>query len=129
VNKIEELDKLDRAIKEAEINLKSVQQNTEQMAKEIAALSPRKLELEQNIEFHKKSDTIPIIHEHRKAKAELSKTTARLILIRADHKRASEACKDIEFIIQKLKKDQEALLRISDDNVLRPTFGGNNGKK
>ena len=123
------MDKLDRAIKDAEIRLKSIQANVSQLANEIAVLSPRKLELEQNIEFHKKAGTIPIANEHRKVRTELTKTKARLLNITAEHKRASQAIDEVIEIIEKFKRDQAALLKTSDDNVLRPAFGGKNGKK
>ncbi len=129
MNRIDELDKLNKAIKDAEIALKSIQVNIEQIDKEISILGPRRNELEQNLEFHKKADTVPIAHEYKKSKAELSKTKARLILINADRGRASQACKDIEFAIEKFKKEHGKLASIGDDNILRPSFGGKNGKK
>lgn len=129
MNKIEELDKLDKAIKNAEISLKSIQNAIEQTDKEISVLSPRKLELEQNIEFHKKSGTIPLAHEYKKTKSELAKTKGRLMLITNDQRKAKLACKDVEQIIEKLNRDYIALLSTDDDNVLRPKFGGNRGKK
>ena len=102
MSKIEELDKLERAIRDSEISLKSIQSKIEEMDKEIAVLSPRKTELEQNLEFHKKANTVPIAHEYKKAKTELSKTKARLILITADRKKAYLASQDVEIIIEKI---------------------------
>lgn len=129
MSKIEELDKLDRAIKDADMRLKSIQTNIEQIDKEIAVLSPRKTELEQNIEFHKKANTVPIAHEYKKSKAELSKTKARLILITSDRKKAAQAVKDIEEIIEKFKRDHAELMRTSENNVLRVMFGAKRGKR
>jgi septal ring factor EnvC (AmiA/AmiB activator) len=128
VSKIEELDKLDKAIKDADIRLKSIQSAIEQIDKEISVLGPRKTELEQNIQFHKKQDTIPIAHEYKKSKSELSKIKARLILINADRGRAKQACIDIEQIIEKFKRDHLELIKTSENNVLRPIFGGKHGK-
>lgn len=129
VSKNEELDKLDRAAADAEIRLKSIQLNIEQIDKEIAVLNPRKDELEQSIEFHKRTGTIPIAHEYKKAKTEFSKTKARLILITSDRKKADDACKQIEKIIEKLKRDHMELLRTNENNVLRVLFGAGRGKK
>jgi len=126
---MEELDKLDRAIKDAEIRLKSIEANVEQIDKEINALRPRKLELERNIEFHKKSGTIPIAHEYKKTKSELSKITARLILISSDHKKANQALEDVQKIIKKFKYDHTELLKTNNNNVLWGLFGVNRGKK
>lgn len=129
MGKMEELDKLDKAIKDAEIRLKSIQNNIEQIGNEIAILSPRKNELEQNIEFHKKAGIVPIAHEYGKAKRELSKIKARLILISNDQKKAIAASKDVELILDKFKKDFEKLSTISDNNVLTVLFGGKRGKR
>lgn len=129
MSKIEELDKLDRAIKDAEIRLKSIESNIEQIDKEIAVLSPRKTELEQNIEFHKKANTVPIAHEYKKSKSELSKTKARLILITSDRKKAAQAVKDIQEIIEKFKRDYAELLKTSENNVLKVMFGAKRGKR
>lgn len=129
MSKIEELDKLDRVIKDAEISLKSIQNNIEKIDKEISVLDPRKNELEQNIEFHKKASIIPIAHEYKKAKAELSKIKARLILIVADRKRAIFACQDIEEIIAKYKRDHAELLKNNENNVLNVVFGAKRGKR
>ncbi len=129
MSKIEELDKLERAIKDSEIRLKSIQSAIEQIDKEIAALTPHKRELEENLEFHKKGDAPPLLHEHRKTKTELVKTKNRLSSITNDRKKANDACKQIEDILEKFKKDHAELLKTSENNVLRVMFGGRRGKK
>lgn len=129
VSKLEELDKLDRAIKDAELRLKSIQNNIENTYKEINVLEPRKNELEANIEFHKKAETVPIAHEYKKSKQELSKVKSRLNLIKSEEKKAVQACIDIEAIIERFKNDYAKLLKTSENNILRPKFGGNRGKK
>lgn len=129
MSKIEELDKLDRAIKDAEVNLKSIQTKTELMAKEIAVLGPRKNELEQNIQFHKRAGSIPIAHEYRKSKQELTKVKGRLTLITLDHSKALQAIKDVEQIIEKFKRDYDSLSKTSENNVLQGSFGDKRGKK
>jgi flagellar biosynthesis chaperone FliJ len=129
VSKIEELDKLDKAIKDAEVGLKSIQNNLDIIDNEIAILSPRKNELEQNIQFHKMEGSVPIAKEFAKSRAELSKVKARLILLNADRKRAWQASKDVEKIIDKFKKDYMDLSNTGENNVLRVLFGVNRGKK
>ena len=129
MSKIEQLDKLSKAIADADIRLKSIQMNIEKIQAEVSVLSPKKTELKQNIEFHKKEGTIPLAHEFKKARAELSKTTARLILLMSDLKKSQEACQQIAEIIEKFKNDHEALLKTSENNVLRPKFGANRGQE
>jgi chromosome segregation ATPase len=129
MNKLDELDKLDRAIKDSSIRLKSIQSAIEQIDKEIAILQPRKNELEQNIEFLKKKDTIPIAQEYKKSKAELTKVKTRLTAITGDRCKADDACHQIEEIIEKFKKDHARLIISSDDNILEGKFGVRRGKK
>jgi CII-binding regulator of phage lambda lysogenization HflD len=129
VGKIEEIDKLTRALADADIKLKSIIANIEKIDKEISVLGPRKNELQQNLEFLKSSGTIPIAHEYKNAKLELSKTIARLILISSDLKKSNQACSDVERIIDKFKRDLAKLSKIDDNNVLRPIFGAKHGKE
>jgi chromosome segregation ATPase len=128
-SKNEQLEQLSKAIADADIRLKSIQMNIEKISAEISVLSPKKSELKQNIEFHKKEGTVPIAHEFKKARAELSKTTARLILLTSDLKKSQEACQQVIEIIDKFKNDQAALLKTSENNVLRPKFGANRGQE
>ena len=125
---LDEKDKLKRAIDDAEIRLKSIEANVEQLGKEIDVLSHRKNELEQNIEFHKKDDVISIAQEYKKSKDELAKTKARLKLIVPDLAKSKQAVKDVAEIINKFKKDHMELSKTNEDNVLRPIFGGKRGQ-
>lgn len=129
MNRREQLDQLDRSIKDAEIRLKSIQTTIEGIDKEIAILQPRKNELEQNIEFLKKKDTIPIAQEYKKSKLELIKTKTRLTAIAGDRCKADDACCQIEEIIEKFKRDYARLIISSDDNILEGKFGVRRGKK
>lgn len=129
MNKIEELDKLSRALADAQIRLKSIQTHVEQIDKEISVLSPRKLELEQNIEFHKKPRSVPLAQEYRKAKTELIKVKNRLALIISDRIKAIQACDDVTTIIDKFKRDHQKLLETSENNIVKGIFGGKRGKR
>ncbi len=129
MGKQDELDKLTKSIMDADISLKTIEAKVILLEKEIISLEPRKLELETNIEFHKKAEIIPIAQEYKRTKTELNKIKARLALIKPDYKKSVQACKDIVKIIEKFKRDQNALLNIGENNVLRPAFGAKNGKK
>lgn len=129
MGKLDEIDKLDRAIKDADIRLKSILENIEKIDKEIVVLNPRKVELERNLEFHKKRGTIPLAHEYKATKSELSKAKNRLSMIIGDRAKCEDACLQIERIIQKFKNDYAKLTKTDENNVLRPNFGGKNGKK
>lgn len=129
MGRLDECDKLDKYLKDADIKLKSILANIEKIDKEISVLGPRKNELEQNLEFHKKEGTIPIAQEYKAAKAELSKVTARLIMLNSDRKKSDQACADIELIMDKYRRELIKLMKVDDNNVLRPKFGAKNGKE
>jgi chromosome segregation ATPase len=124
-----DLDKLSRAIKDADISLFSVKARIEQLDKEIAILAPRKNELEQNIEFLKKQDTIPLAQEFKKSKAELAKTSSRLNIIVSERVKVYQASLDIEMAIAKFKRDHDQLIIGSENNILKIDFGGKRGKR
>lgn len=129
MNNIEQIDKLDKAIKDAEIRLKSIEANIQNIDNEINALSPRLSKLEKNLEFHKRQGTVPVAHEYKKTKTELTKTKNRLGFIQSDRTKCDQACKDINQIIEKFKKDKTELLKNSNNNVLSAKFGGKRGQK
>ena len=129
MSRIVELDMLNRAIKDAEIRLGSVKSAVEQIDKEIASLTPRKEELERNLEFLKQSTTIPLAQEFKRTRAELSKTRIRLANITSDRTKANDAIIAITEIIAKFKKDYEEMIIKSENNILRGSFGGSNGKR
>ena len=124
-----DLDRLSRAIKDADISLFSVKARIEQLDKEIAILAPRKNELEQNIEFLKKQDTIPLAQEFKKSKAELAKTSSRLNIIVSERVKVYQASLDIEMAIAKFKRDHDQLIIGSENNILKIDFGGKRGKR
>lgn len=129
MNNIEQIDRLDKAIKDAEMRLKSIESNITNIDNEIKALSPRLSELESNLEFHKRQGTVPKAHEYKKTKTELVKIKHRLNLINSDRTKCDQACKDINQIIEKFKNDRLELLKHSNNNVLSAKFGGKRGQK
>lgn len=129
MNKVEELDKLDKAIKNAEITQRSIQNSIDILYKEINMLSQQKIELEQNLEFHKSAGIVPIAHEYGKSKKELAKITNRLDLITIDHKKSVQGLNHVQEIITKFKSDYAELLASNENNVVRALFGAKRGKK
>jgi len=129
VNRAEQLDQLDKTIKNAELSLKSIQNNIDQLLKEINILNPQKIELEHNLQFHKRVGVIPIAHEYGKSKRALTQITNRLNLITTDHTNCVQAFNHVQEIIQKFKKEYRELLFSKEDNVIRALFGAKRGKK
>lgn len=129
MTKTEELDQLNKAIKDAETSQKSIQTNIDQITKEINQLTQQKTELEENLEFHKRAGIIPIAHEYGKTKKELTKVVNRLGLLAGDHKKAIHGLSSIQEILVKLKRDYVKMLNSNENNVVHGLFGANRGKK
>ena len=129
MNRSEELEKLDKAIKDAEISQKSIQDNIDIIHKEINTLNKLKNELEQNLEFHKRVGIIPIAHEYGRSKKELTKVINRLAIIGLDYKKFVHGLNQVQDIIIKFKRDYAELLGSNDNNVIRALFGARRGKK
>lgn len=129
MTRAEELDKLDKAIKDAETSQKSIQTNIDELTKEINTLETQKTELEENLEFHRRDGIIPIAHEYGKSKRELTKIINRLTLITGDRQKSVRALNDVQEILIKFKRDQIRLLNSNEDNVVRALFGAKRGKK
>ena len=127
MSNLQELDKLDRAIKDAEFRLKSIEANIVKVEHEINVLIPFQQQLELNIDFLKKSEVIPIALEFKKARQELTRTKARIGALNSDLSRSSQACSEIVKIIEKFRKDFKKLSEVSSNNILKGKFGGRNG--
>lgn len=127
--KSDELEQLDKAIKNAEISQKSIQANIDKLSKEINTLTQLKDELEENLKFHKRDGIVPLAHEYGKTKKELTKVTNRLNLITSDYKKSVRAIKDVQEIVVKFKRDHIKLLNSSENNVVYGLFGVKRGKK
>lgn len=129
MTKTQEINKIDGLIKDALVSLNNIRTLIDQIDKEVALLSPNRIILEQNIEFLKKQETIPLAHEYRKIKQELSNTKKRLEFIITDRDNKNKACSDIENIIEQYKKKRAILIISGANNILRVNFGGRNGKR
>jgi predicted nucleic acid-binding Zn-ribbon protein len=129
MSNVADLDRLIRAIKDAEIRLSSIKTSVENIDKEILALTPRKAELATNLRFLKQGNTVPLAQEYKRTKAELTKTSSRLNIISGERVKAHQACLEIEKIIEKFKKDHTNLIISSENNILKGNFGGTRGKR
>ena len=124
---LQDLDKLDRAIKDAEFRLKSIEAKLSDIDQEIAVLEPFQTQLEQNIDFLKKSGVVPIAQEFKKARLELTRTKSRITSLTAELKKVDQACSDVAQIIEKFRGDYKKLSEASSNNVLKGKFGGRDG--
>lgn len=120
---VQDRDKADRAIKDAQIRLNTVKTNLDAIQKEIDTLLPIEATLEENVKFLKKTKVIALADEFRKAKAELAKTRIRLTILQNDRERFRKAFSDVEIYLAEAIKKYKELADIGDNNVVRGKFG------
>ena len=123
MGKQEYLIKLDRAIKDAEITIRTFKINAETIQKEIYFLLDSEKQLEENIKYLKNVKIIALAAEYRKAKENLKKTKTRLLQLKADKSNIDRVCKDMDIFLQKNKEAYDKLGKQNENNVLHGKFG------
>lgn len=121
MSKTEQLDKLAQTIKEADLHLSTIVSTMDKIDKELAALGSRRIELEGNLAFHKRPNTIPLVNEHRKSRTELAKIVTRMNLVTADRLAAIRALVGTREVIEKFKLAHSELY--NQNNTVMGTFG------
>lgn len=123
MSKQNELDRLDRSIKDGDIRLRTVKVNIECLSREINILSQVESELIDNIKFLKQNKVIAMAGEYKKAKEDLAKTVIRLVALMNDREHFRKAASNVEEMIAKAKEDIDKIKRDGENNVVRGTFG------
>lgn len=123
MGKQEELEKLDRTLKDGEIRLRTVKVNIDSLTKEIDTLAELEKQLEQNLKCLKKRNIIAIATEFKKAKEDLVKTRVRAIALKNDREQFKKSSDEVEWVMKKAREELEKLQKLGDNNVLRGKFG------
>lgn len=123
----DELEKADRAIKDAEQRLRAVKNSLEAIEKEVDILSTLETQLEANVKFLKKKNIIALAAEYKKAREDLIKTKTRLGLIKTDREKIRNIYHEIELAIFKAKQSYDESIKESENNVIRGKFGRQDG--
>lgn len=127
MSKKDELEKADRAIKDAEQRLRAVKNSLEAIEKEVDILSTLETQLEANVKFLKKKNIIALAAEYKKAREDLIKTKTRLGLIKTDREKIRNIYHEIELAIFKAKQSYDENIKESENNVIRGKFGRQDG--
>jgi len=123
--KKEELAKIDRNIKDAEIRLKNFTLNIETIQKEIDFLENVGEQLDENIKYLKKNKIITLAEEYKKSKENLKKTKTRLVQLKSDKIINEKAYKELDVYLEKNKELYDKLSKQGENNVLQGKFGRN----
>lgn len=124
---VQDLDKVDRAIKDLQIKLGTAKVSLDAVQKEIDILEPVEKALDENVKILKKNKIIAIAEEFRKAKAELAKTRIRMTCLQNDRERFKKAHREIDMYLQEAQKKYLELQSLGDNNVVRGKFGKKDG--
>jgi chromosome segregation ATPase len=118
-----ELEKHDRAIKDANVRSSTVKMNMEILDREIASLDQAELDLEENISVLKQQKIVAMADQYKKAKEELKKVRTRLIASKNEREDYRKALDHVNQVIQQSVDAIEKIKRDGDNNVLHANFG------
>lgn len=128
MGRTDELSKIDRSIKDADIRIKTVQMNLDALGKEIAKVMELERILRENVKYLKTQKIIAIAQEFKKAKEDLKKTQSRLMILKNDQERFKKSLKDAENFIKQARKDYEKIQEMGENNVLNFKSRKKNGQ-
>lgn len=123
MGKIEDLENIDRSIKDAEVRLKTFSNNVDVIKKEINFLLSLEKQLEENISYLKDIKIVALATEYKKAKEDLKKSRIRLSQLKGDLISNEKALKDVEKVLQKNKELYDKLSKQNENNVVQGKFG------
>jgi chromosome segregation ATPase len=119
VSHTEDLKKIDRVIKDAEIRIKTMKTSIDAIDKELISISVFRQTLEDNVKCLKTNKVIALATEYKKAKEELKRTKFRIGSLENDRKHFASVLKEAEILLRKSKEDIEKLNSVGDNNVLQ----------
>ena len=127
MSRTDELAKIERAAKEAETRLKTIQTNLDSIDLEIKKVSVLERTLIENVKTLKTKQIIAIAQEFKKAKEELRKVSIRLVVLRNDKEHYSKAFRDATDFLQNARMQHNKVMRAGENNVLQ--FRKKDGKE
>lgn len=119
MSRSDELAKIDRAIKDAEIRIRTVQTSLVALSKEISEVTALEYTLLENLKCLKKKQVIAIASEYKKAKEELRKAQLRLTMLNNDKEHYMKSLKDAENFLNLAKADYIRMSNLMEKNVLK----------
>jgi predicted nucleic acid-binding Zn-ribbon protein len=127
VSRVDELAKLEKSIKEAEVRLRAIQINMDAMDVEIRKISAIECTLIENVKILKAQQIIALAQEYKKAKEELRRVQLRLVVFRNDKEQLNKALSDVNNYLQVQRFHIQKILKEGENNVLK--FRRRDGKK
>lgn len=124
--KSEEIERLEKSIRDAYTKIVTVFSNIEAISREIELLANKEKELEENIKCLKKEKVVAVAQEFKKSKQDLKKISAKMSILDSDKKHFLKVSETIQDFIEKCKKELEKIQNLNKDNVLQFKNKGKN---
>jgi len=127
VAKNQELDNLDRLVKDYEIRINTSQIQLAAVQKELDELANVEKQLEENIKYLKKKKVAVIASEFKKAKDDLTKTKNRMAFLRIERDNQCRVLRELTDSVKSAKERLVKILKGGENNVILGKFRKKNG--
>ena len=118
-----ELERADKALREASIRCDTIKVHLSHLEREIAEMIAVETTIEQNISILKNSSVIALVSEYKKAREDLTKAKNRLVFLRIDRNNHYHALTKAEKILHECKEKLVQLMTIPIGKVIQGNFG------
>lgn len=118
----EEVERSERAIKDAEIRQRTLLVQIEALDKELAALEFNEYVLQDNLDTLKQDKIIAIASEYKKAKEEVAKARAKRVQVSNERVKLGHQCDEMTKFLNKALEAHEELMYRLNNNVLYGNF-------
>jgi uncharacterized protein YoxC len=127
VGRTDDITKIDRAIKETEARLKTLQINIDALDLEIKKFLDFENTLLENVKILKTKRVIAIAQEFKKSKEELKRVKGRLVVLRNDREHFNKVFQDTDDVLKGMQSQLQKILTDGENNVL--SFRREDGKE
>ena len=124
MGRTQDLERAERAIKDAEIRLNTISTQLNLLEMDVAKFSHIKNVLESNITSLKKKKVIALAEQYRKAKNDLAKANAYLNVSENNRNAMVRIKEEATANLEKYKREYEELVDKFENNVIYGNFGG-----
>jgi hypothetical protein len=127
MGRTDELEKIDRIIKDTETRIKTLLSNMEALDSEIKKIAVLEDVLIENVKILRTTQVVAVAQEFRRAKDELKRTKLRLVGLRNDREYYNKASKDAREFLKTAQTEYKKIAKEGENNVL--SFRRSDGKK
>lgn len=127
MGRTDELEKVEKTIKETEARLKTLKTNLDAIDLEIKKIATFERTLVFNVKMLKTRQVVAIAKEFKNSKEELKKVKARLLVLRNDKEHFSNVFKDVHDFLKSTRTQHSKIVQDGENNVIK--FRREDGKE